>query len=108
MRYLLDTDHLSVLQRQAGKDYSNLSARMDQYPGSDFRVTDRRLDGLKHQHKWINPIAIEPSNPTYSFKRSCPNPSLDDILAADTWARQEVIAAVDTGKFVTSPLVIGH
>ncbi len=39
---------------------------------------------------------------------NCPNPSLDDILAADSWARQEVVAAVDTGKFVTSPLVIGH
>ncbi len=39
MRYLLDTDHLSVLQRQAGKDYSNLSARMDQYPVSDFAVS---------------------------------------------------------------------
>ena len=39
---------------------------------------------------------------------NCPNPSLDDILAADNWARQEVVAAVNTGKFVTSPLVIGH
>ena len=33
---------------------------------------------------------------------NCPNPSLDDILAANNWARQEVVAAVDTGKFVTS------
>lgn len=24
MKYLLDTDHLSILQRQTGKDYSNL------------------------------------------------------------------------------------
>ena len=39
---------------------------------------------------------------------NCSNPSLDDILAADSWARQEVVAAVNTGKFVTSPLVIGH
>ena len=39
---------------------------------------------------------------------NCPNPSLDDILAADNWARQEVVAAVNTGKFVTSPIVIGY
>jgi len=26
MKYLLDTDHLSILQRQTGKDYSNLIA----------------------------------------------------------------------------------
>lgn len=32
---------------------------------------------------------------------NCPNPSLDDILAADKWARQEVLAAVETGN-VTS------
>ncbi|MEG4118444.1 hypothetical protein QUA43_13340 [Microcoleus sp. N9_B4] len=34
MKYLLDTDHLSILQRQTGKDYSNLSARLV----SDFKV----------------------------------------------------------------------
>jgi hypothetical protein len=28
MKYLLDTDHLSILQRKAGKDYQNLSRRM--------------------------------------------------------------------------------
>lgn len=32
MKYLLDTDHLSILQRQAGEDFSNLSTRMVQYP----------------------------------------------------------------------------
>lgn len=29
---------------------------------------------------------------------NCPNPSLDDIVAADQWARQEVLTAVETGK----------
>jgi tRNA(fMet)-specific endonuclease VapC len=39
MRYLLDTDHLSILQRQAGQDYSHLSTRMVHYPLSDFAVS---------------------------------------------------------------------
>ncbi|NET40338.1 MAG: type II toxin-antitoxin system VapC family toxin [Cyanothece sp. SIO1E1] len=39
MRYLLDTDHLSILQRQTGQDYSNLSTRIAQYPLSDFAVS---------------------------------------------------------------------
>lgn len=39
MKYLLDTDHLSVLQRQTGKDYSNLSTRMAHYSLSDFAVS---------------------------------------------------------------------
>ncbi|KJH71200.1 type II toxin-antitoxin system VapC family toxin [Aliterella atlantica] len=39
MKYLLDTDHLSILQRQAGKDYNNLSTRMAQNPLSDFAVS---------------------------------------------------------------------
>ncbi|MCL1474161.1 type II toxin-antitoxin system VapC family toxin [Argonema antarcticum] len=39
MKYLLDTDHLSVLQRQTGKDYSNLATRMAHHPLSDFVVS---------------------------------------------------------------------
>jgi len=39
MKYLLDTDHLSILQRQVGKDYSNLSTRMDHHLLSDFAVS---------------------------------------------------------------------
>lgn len=38
MKYLLDTDHLSVIQRQTGQDYINLSTRMAQYPLSDFAI----------------------------------------------------------------------
>ncbi|MGK7877362.1 MAG: type II toxin-antitoxin system VapC family toxin [Xenococcaceae cyanobacterium] len=39
MKYLLDTDHLSILQRQTGKDYDNLKTRMAFYPVSDFAVS---------------------------------------------------------------------
>jgi len=39
MRYLLDTDHLSILQRQAGQDYRNLSTRMAHYSLSNFAVS---------------------------------------------------------------------
>ena len=39
MKYLLDTDHLSILQRQTGRDFSNLSTRMTQCPLSDFAVS---------------------------------------------------------------------
>jgi tRNA(fMet)-specific endonuclease VapC len=36
MKYLLDTDHLSVLQRQTGEAYRNLSGRMSRYSLADF------------------------------------------------------------------------
>lgn len=39
MKYLLDTDHLSILQRQTGRDFSTLSTRMAQYPPSDFAIS---------------------------------------------------------------------
>ncbi|PHJ56757.1 PilT protein domain-containing protein [Nostoc linckia z18] len=39
MKYLLDTDHLSIIQRQTGQDYVNLSTRMAQYPLSDFAIS---------------------------------------------------------------------
>jgi len=39
MKYLLDTDHLSILQRQVGQGYVNLSTRMANYPLSDFAVS---------------------------------------------------------------------
>ena len=39
MKYLLDTDHLSIIQRQTGQDYINLSTRMAQYPLSDFAIS---------------------------------------------------------------------
>jgi tRNA(fMet)-specific endonuclease VapC len=39
MKYLLDTDHLSILQRQTGTAYDNLVTRMAHYPLSDFAVS---------------------------------------------------------------------
>jgi tRNA(fMet)-specific endonuclease VapC len=39
MKYLLDTDHLSVLQKSTGRDYQYLSARMAQIPISDFGIS---------------------------------------------------------------------
>ncbi len=55
MRYLLDTDHLSVLQRQAGKDYSNLSARIARHPISDFAVSTVTFhEQVLGSHAYIN------------------------------------------------------
>jgi len=39
MKYLLDTDHLSILQRQTGQDYVNLSTRMADHPLLDFAIS---------------------------------------------------------------------
>jgi tRNA(fMet)-specific endonuclease VapC len=39
MKYVLDTDHLSVLQKSTGRDYERLSARMAQLPISDFGIS---------------------------------------------------------------------
>ena len=55
MKYLLDTDHLSILQRQAGKDFSNLSMRMVQYPLSDFAVSTVTFhEQMLGSHTYIN------------------------------------------------------
>lgn len=55
MRYLLDTDHLSILQRQSGKDFSNLSTRMAQYPLSDFAVSTVTFhEQMLGSHAYIN------------------------------------------------------
>ncbi len=39
MRYLLDTDHISIIQRRSGQSYQRLRDRMDQYLASDFAVS---------------------------------------------------------------------
>lgn len=55
MKYLLDTDHLSILQRQAGKDFSNLSTRMFQHPLSDFAVSTVTFhEQMLGSHAYIN------------------------------------------------------
>ncbi len=55
MKYLLDTDHLSILQRQSGQDYINISARMAQHPLSDFAVSSVTFhEQLLGCHAYIN------------------------------------------------------
>lgn len=55
MKYLLDTDHLSILQRQAGKDYRNLSTRIAHYPLSDFAVSTVTFhEKMLGSHAYIN------------------------------------------------------
>ncbi len=36
MRYLLDTDHISFLQRRSGSEYATLATRIAQYQTMDF------------------------------------------------------------------------
>ena len=36
MKYLLDTDHISILQRQTSPEYAKLMARMGQHQPGDF------------------------------------------------------------------------
>ena len=55
MKYLLDTDHLSIIQRQTGQDYLNLSTRMSQYPLSDFAVSTVTFhEHIIGSHTYIN------------------------------------------------------
>jgi tRNA(fMet)-specific endonuclease VapC len=55
MKYLLDTDHLSILQRQEGRDFSNLSTRMAQYPLLDFAVSTVTFhEQILGSHTYIN------------------------------------------------------
>jgi tRNA(fMet)-specific endonuclease VapC len=55
MKYLLDTDHLSILQRQSGQDYINLSTRMAQYPLTDFAVSIVTFhEQMLGSHAYIN------------------------------------------------------
>lgn len=55
MRYLLDTDHLSVLQRQTGDSYANLSRRMTQHSPSDFSISIVTFhEQMLGSHAYIN------------------------------------------------------
>lgn len=61
MRYLLDTDHLSILQRQSGADYHNLVARMAQYPLDNFAISITRFFlGILHLYQDFarNPVSL--------------------------------------------------
>lgn len=39
MKYLLDTDHISFLQRRSGSEFSRLTVRMAQHPIADFALS---------------------------------------------------------------------
>lgn len=39
MRYLLDTDHISFIQRRSGVEYTNLSNRISQHAPNDFALS---------------------------------------------------------------------
>lgn len=39
MKYLLDTDHISFLQRRSSLEFSRLTFRMAQHPRSDFALS---------------------------------------------------------------------
>lgn len=39
MKYLLDTDHISFLQRRSSSEFSRLTFRMSQHPMSDFSLS---------------------------------------------------------------------
>lgn len=55
MKYLLDTDHLSIIQREMGQDYINLSNRMAQHPISDFSVSIVTFhEQILGSHTYIN------------------------------------------------------
>lgn len=55
MKYLLDTDPLSILQRQTGESFNRLSARMIQHPLSDFTVSTVTFhDQMLGCHTYIN------------------------------------------------------
>jgi len=55
MKYLLDTDHLSILQRQKGEDYRNLTKRMARHSVSDFAVSIVTFhEQMVGSHAYIN------------------------------------------------------
>lgn len=39
MRFLLDTDHISFLQRRSGSEFTNLTARIAQHSPTDFALS---------------------------------------------------------------------
>ena len=55
MKYLLDTDHLSILQRMAGAEYLRLSSWMAPLPAVDFACCVVSLhEQLLGAHNFLN------------------------------------------------------
>jgi tRNA(fMet)-specific endonuclease VapC len=55
MRYLLDTDHLSVYQTRSGQSYFNLARRLANYSLSDFAISMITVqEQLLGAHAYVN------------------------------------------------------
>ena len=55
MKYLLDTDHISFLQRRSGKEFTRLMIRMGQYSPADFALSVVSLhEQVLGAHNFIN------------------------------------------------------
>ncbi|MEA5420462.1 type II toxin-antitoxin system VapC family toxin [Spirulina sp. CCNP1310] len=55
MKYLLDTDHISFLQRGAGSEFSQLKSRMSKHPISDFALSIISFhEQVRGAHDFIN------------------------------------------------------
>ena len=55
MKYLLDTDHISFLQRRSGQEFTRLTMRMRQYSSTDFALSIISLhEQMLGAHKFIN------------------------------------------------------
>jgi len=55
VKYLLDTDHISFLQRRSGQEFTRLTMRMRQYSSTDFALSIISLhEQMLGAHKFIN------------------------------------------------------
>lgn len=55
MKYLLDTDHISFLQRRSGAEFARLTMRMGQYSLADFVLSIVSLhEQVLGAHNYIN------------------------------------------------------
>ncbi len=55
MKYLLDTDHITILQRQSGADYRRLSQRLDEISDDDLTTSIVSLhEQLMGCHAYLN------------------------------------------------------
>jgi tRNA(fMet)-specific endonuclease VapC len=55
MKYLLDTDHISFLQRGAGYEFMVLTARISQFQNTDFALSIVRFhEQVLGAHDFIN------------------------------------------------------
>ncbi len=55
MKYLLDTDHISFLQRRSGAEFARLTIRMGQYSPADFALSIVSLhEQVLGAHNFIN------------------------------------------------------